>query len=431
MAMLNARTQQLGASYIAKNAGENRKRPGSRLDCPTVPRQRKSVTQLHRELGKTYFRRSFRMKYSTFGQLFQVIKSDLARIVDSKNQNKSPNGRVTLTIRFGCAIRFFAGGDAYDVACMFGVSHSVVFESVDYVIDAINECDALKIEFPSDHAKQRKIADGFLKKSPHARIACCGGCIDGILIWTHKPSKEECDRVGVSESKFFCGRKHKFGLNLNMQAICNHKKQFTSISILYGAASSDLMAFEVSDIRQKLGQPGFLADGLCLFGDNAYINTKFMATPYPNIGNNMQKDAYNFFHSQVRITVEGAFGLLTQRWGFLRKQAPKKYTISKTMAAVESMCRLHNYLIEIGAENCPQTHSEEDEWSMAVNGAVPFALREGIRVPMQLMDAGHHQEDDPTRQRRNRTRDNAILPREAIFRNVYEKNLRRPVPRRR
>ena len=135
-----------------------------------------------------------------------------------------------------------------------------------------------------------------------------------------------------------------------MQATCNSQKQFLDVSINYGAASSDHMAFEVSDLRRKLlSQPGFLAEGLCLFGDNAYVNSSFMATPYPNTGSDMQKDAYNFHHSQLRINIEGAFGLLTQRWGFLRKAALQQYTIKKTMSAVSAMCRLHNYLIEVGA----------------------------------------------------------------------------------
>jgi len=72
------------------------------------------------------------------------------------------------------------------------------------------------------------------------------------------------------------------------------------------------MAFEVSDIHlnlNKLSQPNFLAEGLYLFGDNAYINTKFMATSYPNAGSDSEKGSYNFYHSQLRITVEGAFGL--------------------------------------------------------------------------------------------------------------------------
>jgi len=73
-----------------------------------------------------------------------------------------------------------------------------------------------------------------------------------------------------------------------MQATCNSQKQFLDVSINYGAALSDHMAFEVSDLRRKLlSQPGFLAEGLCLFGDNAYVNLSFVATPYPNTGSDM------------------------------------------------------------------------------------------------------------------------------------------------
>ena len=42
---------------------------GTRLNCPTVPRARKSVHQVYREMGKTFFRRSFRMTYSAFCRL--------------------------------------------------------------------------------------------------------------------------------------------------------------------------------------------------------------------------------------------------------------------------------------------------------------------------------------------------------------------------
>jgi len=49
-------------------------------------------------------------------------------------------------------------------------------------------------------------------------------------------------------------------------------------------------------------EDGLLADGLVIFGDNAYLNTKFMATPYPNIAGRdkeKSKDNYNFYHLQV------------------------------------------------------------------------------------------------------------------------------------
>ena len=81
---------------------------------------------------------------------------------------------------------------------------------------------------------------------------------------------------------------------MNLQAICNDKKRFIYISIKYGACSSDHIAFAVSDLMQKLLVAGFLADGLVLFGDNAYVNTIFMVTPYPNTTQDTPRDSYIF-----------------------------------------------------------------------------------------------------------------------------------------
>ena len=241
------------------------------------------------------------MSYRTFGRLYRLLEEDLKRESGTKRfetdyVDRSPNGPVLLTVRLAAAIRFFAGGEAYDIAVMFGISHSVVFESVTFVVDAINKNNEMAISFPTNHDDQREIARGFQSKS-EVGINRAVGCIDGIVIWMHKPTKEECEAAGVDESKFFCGRKHKFGLNL--QAICDHKKRFIYISVMYGASASDHIAFEVSDLRQKLSEEGFLAPFLVLFGDNAYINTRFMATPYPNTAQNTAKDNYNFFHSQI------------------------------------------------------------------------------------------------------------------------------------
>lgn len=119
--------------------------------------------------------------------------------------------------------------------------------------------------------------------------------------------------------KYFCGRKHKYGLN--MQAVCDHNGRFLDVSIMYGGASSDILAFEASALYGKLKHDSLLAPGLCLFGDNAYLNSSFMATPYAGKVTKEQ-DAYNYYHSQVRIKVEGSFGRLVNRWGFLQKKYP-------------------------------------------------------------------------------------------------------------
>ena len=64
--------------------------------------------------------------------------------------------------------------------------------------------------FPTDHGEQRKIVRGFQMEFPVAKIDCCVGCVDGIVIWIHKPTKKECEASGVDGLKYFCGRKHTF-----------------------------------------------------------------------------------------------------------------------------------------------------------------------------------------------------------------------------
>jgi hypothetical protein len=71
-----------------------------------------------------------------------------------------------------------------DIALVHGVSHSVVFECLWLVIDAINQHPELNITFPESHAEQLQLADDFRRKS-QAGFTKCMRVVDGILIWIH------------------------------------------------------------------------------------------------------------------------------------------------------------------------------------------------------------------------------------------------------
>jgi hypothetical protein len=64
----------------------------------------------------------------------------------------------------------------------------------------------------------------------------------------------------------------------------------------------------------------------CLFGDNTYINTAFMATPYSGTKGGT-RDAYNFYHSQLRINIKCMFGCFVQRWGILWTTMPQNMSL--------------------------------------------------------------------------------------------------------
>ena len=59
--------------------------------------------------------------------------------------------------------------------------------------------------------------------------------------------------------------------------------------------------------------------------------TSNMAVPYPNQGHG-PKDDFNFFHSQVWINIECAFGILSNHWHI------RKNVLSSTLFHQESHC---------------------------------------------------------------------------------------------
>jgi hypothetical protein len=55
-----------------------------------------------------------------------------------------------------------------------------------------------------------------------------------------------------------------------MQAFCHAQGRYLDISICHPGATSGNLSFFTSPLKNKLEQSGFLAPGLCLFGDAAY-----------------------------------------------------------------------------------------------------------------------------------------------------------------
>jgi hypothetical protein len=65
-----------------------------------------------------------------------------------------------------------------------------------------------------------------------------------------------------------------------MQGTCDSHGRFLDAMIEHPATTSDYLAFSTSALKHKLERNGLLAPKCCLFGNNAYVNTLYMATPY-------------------------------------------------------------------------------------------------------------------------------------------------------
>ena len=286
---------------LRHHSGYRGRVPGSK----TRRRIRGNIRSIFDEYGPVLFRRAFRMHEVSFWKLLDLIEASMGSKGSGKRKRgATPNGTVPNSVRLAVALRYFAGGDPLDIALVYHITPCVVHESVWIVVDAINKTNELNIKFPTSHEEQLKVASEFKARSA-AGFDNCAGCIDGMLIWTHKPTKPELEVLGIGSKKFFCGRKKKFGLNL--QAVCDARRRFLDVEIKHPGSTSDYLAFALSRLHQKLEGRSpqcptlpFLCPGLALYGDNAYVNTKYMVVPFKNVSEGA-KDAFNFYHSQVRI----------------------------------------------------------------------------------------------------------------------------------
>lgn len=405
-------------------------------------RTHKCVHQTFKELGPTHQRRAHWMPEESFWKPhgmphphFKGGRRQKKEDSEKKNDlNGAANGVLPMTLRLSAALRCCAGGDPLDISLVHGVSHTEVFNSVWIMVSAIDACPELDIAFPRDHEKRRETAQGFQDCS-QADFDCCVGDIDVMLVWLEKVHKAQCEKAQCDQTKFFCGRKHKHGVDL--QGTCDHHTRFLDVGMSHPASTSDCLTFSTCELKKQSETEGFLAEGLCSFGDNAHPHRSHMCAPFKGVRGGSQDD-HNFCHSQVRTKIECAFGVLVDQWGILRKPLSATIVLKKVGCLVLALCKLHNFCVDerikiqnhgredegANAQDCPEPLAQ-DSVNIAIAGGVPLeASRQHPELndtsPEQLSHGGEHFDDVPraARQRADRAAHNNIegpLPRERLL----------------
>ena len=172
-----------------------------------------------------------------------------------------------------------------------------------------------------------------------------------------------------------------------------------------------------------------------------------MATPFTNVGgdpNRAAEDNYNFFHLQLRIWVECAFGMLVQRWGILRMAMPRNVSISKVVC----IC-LHGDCIGKAAQflhrriRCTRaasnstiagarqvSHDECKRWLCWFAQWQSWTTSSAV-VPTDLLHLGEYFSDIPESFIRHQRQQMAqiILPRTVLFEMIADGHWKRPTSR--
>ena len=264
--------------------------------------------------------------------------------------------------------------------------------------------------FPS-HEEQEKIAAGFRLKSG-ADFDKIMLAVDGMLIWTIEPSKDDCTSLNIRQRLFHCYGKDTYGWLL--MAGCDDDTQFRWADIKNPFSTSDYLTWTSSDVGIELSNDDsdLILQDYIIVGDNAFVENMIMATPVPGMHVSEVEDAYNFYLSQIGITIEQAFSILVHRWGLLRKP-------------LADSCRTPSPVQE-DSVFIDQIARQKRKGQGKSIPAAAVAL-DGTGRPTELLGSGHHFRDEPGgRGRRPEGIGGCSTPMRQMMQEVADLDLRRP-----
>ena len=162
-------------------------------------------------------------------------------------------------------------------------------------------------------------------------------------------------------------------------------------------STSNYLAWCTSDIGRELEneESDIVLEGHSIIRDNAFVENMAMSTPIPGYNTSEVEDSYNFYLSQLRITIERAFGILVHRWNIMRR--PLTMSALKVPALVACLMKLHNFCIDHDSRCTPSPIHEDERFLRYVarrNKARYFELDTTGR-PTALIGSRHHFRDAP------------------------------------
>jgi DDE superfamily endonuclease len=297
------------------------------------------VEQLFSE-GPSAFRNLYRMGHASFHKLCKLIDAHVS-VDEDMSRRRSGKGPITTEIALHCLLRWLAGGSYLDIRLSAGISITSFHFCLHKCIDAILMCDELAYSFPNTIDDIQQAANDFRSKSTNGVIDGCVACLDGLLLRIQTPSSNETGNVKA----YFSGHYQAYGINV--QAACDSNCRFVYAALAAPGGANDIAAFRKTSLHNIANQ---LPLGKYIIGDNAYVCTEHLLTPFPGEQKNEpKKDSYNFYLSQLRMRIEMAFGLLVNKWRIFKH--PLQVKLKNVGKVFICATILHNYCINEGEDD--------------------------------------------------------------------------------
>jgi hypothetical protein len=266
------------------------------------------VSELTSE-GPIAFNWLYRMSIESFTKLCHYLDPFLQVdfIMSTRRTNKDV---ISTPIILSCYIRYISGGSYLDIRHGAGISIASFYACVHKFIQAILDCPQLAYCFPKYQAEWNNASETFQSISSNNAIVGCVACIDGYLLRVKVPSSNEVGNV----KSFLSGHYQAYGVNF--QAACDYKCPFLEVAVITPGGANDIRTCQSSTLAPLVEN---LPVGMFAIGDNAYGCSEHLLTPFSGPQKTQpDKDAYNFYISQLRIRIEMAFGVMVTKWRILK-----------------------------------------------------------------------------------------------------------------
>lgn len=241
------------------------------------------------------------------------------------------------------------GGSFRSLAQTYRLGRSTVAKVIYKTLEAIWK-NLVQIHMPQPTCdKLKRNAELFFSRW---QFPNCLGAIDGKHFRIMNPPNS--GSAYYNYKKFF---------SLVLQGVSDADYKFMIVEVGGKGKQSDGGTFHFSRLNKLLTENKFnvppwqrlpnsnLILPYVLIGDEAYPLKNYLMRPYPSGGLNAEKRIFNKRLSRARVTIECAFGILTNKFRIFMKsiEANKKHAI----LIIKASCLLHNIIRERDGDRDP------------------------------------------------------------------------------
>jgi len=214
--------------------------------------------------------------------------------------------------RLAITLCVLGGGRIIEAMRTHGVAEATAYSIFEKVVEAINEHPAFEIKCDNSITALQNRAAGFNRMSYGGLLKFATAAIDGLAIQIHCPSSSEV----TNQLRFFNGSKCFYCLNV--QGVCDPDCRFLAVTCNHVGTTHDAISFSTSSLVELCAAQPVPYHWL---GDAAYPLSVYLMNPFKGICKQSHPclHAFNFYHSQSRITIERTFGIFVKRWGIFHR----------------------------------------------------------------------------------------------------------------